>query len=193
MQRTARLAGFALLAACLAAPRPGHGLLYQGVNLPLSISAEGKTLKLQGAGLRKKFVFSVYVGALYLTVPTSDASAAVRADEPKRISLTFLRDVDGPKMREAFEEGFFKNSQGRLGALKSRIDAFLAIAAGDVKKGQELAFTYLPGEGVKVTLAGSPRGVVEGKDFMEAVWSIWLGEVPPGAELKKGMLGLAQP
>jgi hypothetical protein len=191
MRRSARLTAAVLLALFVAGP--GQAVIYQGVNLPVSISVEGKTLKLQGVGLRKKLLFSVYVGALYLTMPTTDAAAAVRADEPKRISLTFLRDVDAARIREAFEDGFFKNSQDRLSALKPRIDAFLSLAAVDVKKGQELAFTYLPGTGVRVSLAGNPRGVVEGRDVMQAVWSIWLGDIPPTSDLKKGMLGLVKP
>lgn len=180
------------LAGMLLAAGPARALTVEGVNLPLSLQAEGKTLKLQGAGLRKKLVFKVYVGALYLTVPTADAAAAIRADEPKRISLTFLRDVDGKAIRETFQEGLFKNAQERLPALGPRVEAFLRAAGSDVKKGQELAFTYLPGKGTAVTLVGSPRGSVEGRDFMEALWSVWLGDLPPSAELKKGMLGLAR-
>lgn len=192
MRTAPRLAASTLLALLLSAA-VGHALVFEGVNLPLSLQAEGKTLRLQGAGLRKKLVFKVYVGALYLTVPTTDAAAALRADEPKRISLTFLRDVDAKSIRAAFEDGLFNNAQERLPALKPKVDAFLQAAVSDVKKGQELAFTYLPGKGTAVTLVGSPRGTVEGRDFMEALWSVWLGDVPPSADLKKGMLGLAKP
>ena len=61
------------------------------------LSVDGKTLALQGVGVRKKFILSVYVGGLYLTTPTRDGTAAIAADEPKRLSLVFLREVDGPR------------------------------------------------------------------------------------------------
>ena len=161
----------------------------KGVNVPETLEVEGHVVKLQGLGLRKKLVFSVYVAALYLSTPTSDPSAAVGADEPKRIALHFLRDVSADKIRQAFEEGFFNNSQERLDALGSRIERFLAFFDGEVEKGQSLAFTYLPDRGTQVALDGGEKGRIEGRDFMEALWSVWLGDVPPSHELKKGMLG----
>ena len=46
-----------------------------GVTLPDTLKAGEKTLKLNGLGLRKKAVFKVYVGGLYLESPSKDASA----------------------------------------------------------------------------------------------------------------------
>ncbi|NTU59503.1 MAG: hypothetical protein HGA98_00410 [Deltaproteobacteria bacterium] len=189
MPRRPALACAALLLALLALAGPSAAATLQGVTYPDSVQVEGKTLKLQGLGLRKKLVFSVYVGALYLTTPTSDAAAAARADEPKRIALKFLRDVDAAAIREAWEDGFFKNAQEKLSTLKPRIDAFLKIAAPDMKKGQELSFTYAPGAGTRVAVNGADRGAVEGRDFAEALFLIWLGDQPPTQDLKKGMLG----
>ena len=160
-----------------------------GVRVPDTVTVEGHALRLQGLGLRKKFFFKVYVGALYLTTPTSDGAAAIRADEPKRISMYFLRDVGGDKLRDAFEEGFFKAAQERLDALRARIDRFLALFPDEVEDGQVVTLTYLPGQGTEVAIAGQVKGVIEGKDFMEALWGIWLGEVPADSRLKKGMLG----
>lgn len=168
---------------------PAGAASLKGVTVPDTLQVEGKPLKLQGLGLRKKLVFSVYVGALYVTTPTTDGAAAAKADEPKRIALRMLRDVDAPAMKEAFEDGFFKNSQEKLTALRPRIDALLKFMAVDLKQGNELAFTYLPGVGVRVSLNGAERGTVEGKDFMEALFSIWLGDVPPSHDLKNAMLG----
>lgn len=179
----------AVLIPLLVAAALGGAATLQGASFPDSIQVDGKPLKLQGLGLRKKFVFSVYVGALYLTTPSADGLAAARADEPKRIALRFLRDVDASSIREAFEDGLFKNAQEKLSTLKPRIDAFLKMAAVDVKQGQEVSFTYLPGTGTRVSVAGAEKGVVEGKDFMEALFSVWLGDLPPSPALKKGMLG----
>ena len=40
-----------------------------GVTMPDTDTVEGKTLKLNGLGLRKKMVFKVYVAGLYLETP----------------------------------------------------------------------------------------------------------------------------
>ena len=59
----------------------------------------------------------------------------------------------------------------------------------DVKKGDTLTFTYLPGKGTTLQIGDKELGVFEGKGFADAVFSIWLGPKPPTADLKKGMLG----
>ena len=57
------------------------------------------------------------------------------------------------------------------------------------KKGEKIVITYIPGKGTEVSIKGQVKGVIEGKDFMEAMFSIWFGPYPPSKGLKKGMLG----
>src|SRR5215470_3614195 len=77
-----------------------------GATLPDTLQAGEKTLKLNGLGLRQKAIFKVYVGALYLTSPSKDASAILAADQPKAIRMHFLRDLSKAQLVEAFQEGF---------------------------------------------------------------------------------------
>jgi hypothetical protein len=60
-----------------------------GVTLPDTLGAGGKTLKLNGLGLRKKFVVKVYVGGLYLESPSKDASAILAADQARPSACIF--------------------------------------------------------------------------------------------------------
>jgi len=82
------LAAFALSGLFLAA-RPLAARELAGVNLPDTMSAGENTLKLNGLGLRKKAIFKVYVGGLYLAAPSKDAAAIVAADAPKAVRMTF--------------------------------------------------------------------------------------------------------
>jgi hypothetical protein len=41
-----------------------------------------------------------------------------------------------------------------------------------------------------VEIKGKEMGVIEGKEFAQALFAIWLGPEPPTAALKKGMLGM---
>ncbi len=54
---------------------PGRAAELAGATLPDTVSAGDKTLKLNGMGLRKKAMFKVYVGGLYLESPSKDAGA----------------------------------------------------------------------------------------------------------------------
>ena len=159
----------------------------EGITLADSLKAGEKTLKLNGLGLRKKAMFKVYVGGLYLESPSKDAAAILTSDQAKAIRLYFLRDLTKGQLIEAFQEGFEANAKDRA-AQKAAFDRMLALVP-DVKAGSTLMFSYLPGKGTTLQVADKDRGVFEGKGFADAVFSIWLGAKPPSEDLKKGMLG----
>jgi len=159
----------------------------EGATLADTLKAGDKTLKLNGLGLRKKAMFKVYVGGLYLESPSKDANAILASDQAKAIRLYFLRDLTKAQLVEAFQEGFEANAKDKA-AQKAAFDRMLALVP-DVKTGSTLTFTYLPGRGTTLQVADKDLGVFEGKGFADAVFSIWLGSKPPSEDLKKGMLG----
>ena len=59
----------------------------------------------------------------------------------------------------------------------------------DVKEGDELAFNWVPDKGVQVLVRGTERGTIEGRDFADALFSVWLGPNPVQEDLKKALLG----
>ena len=159
-----------------------------GVKMADTVTVEGKTLKLNGAGLRKKMMFKVYVGGLYLETPSGDAAAVLSSDQIKRMQLSVMRSLKAGQVTEAIEEGFEKNSKAQMGALKERLGKFSAMIS-DVVEGDQIVMTYVPGKGTMVSVKGTEKGVVEGKDFADALFAVWLGENPVQADLKKALLG----
>ena len=158
-----------------------------GVTLPDTLKAGEKTLKLNGLGLRKKALFKVYVGGLYLESASRDAGAILTADQAKAIRMHFLRDLTKAQLVEAFQEGFEGNVKDRA-PQKAAFDRMLALVP-DVKEGSTLTFAYLPGKGTTLSAGSKELGVFEGKGFADAVFAIWLGPKPPSEDLKKGLLG----
>lgn len=162
----------------------------RGVSFGDAEPVAGVETRLVGVGVRTKLFVKVYLGALYLATPTRDAAAAVAAEEPKRVVMHFLHSrVGAGKIREAWLEGFRSNVPEGLPALRERLDRFSSWFDEDLLAGDRIVLTYLPDKGVEVEVRGRARGVVEGSDFMRALWSVWLGEKPADAGLKKGMLG----
>jgi hypothetical protein len=159
----------------------------EGATLADTLKAGEKTLKLNGLGLRKKAMFKVYVGGLYLESPSKDAGAILASDQAKAIRLHFLRDLKKGQLVEAFQEGFDANAKDKA-AQKAAFDKMLALVP-DVKEGSTLTFTYVPGKGTTFQVADKELGAFEGKGFADAVFSIWLGSKPPSEDLRKGMLG----
>jgi hypothetical protein len=160
----------------------------KGVQLADTVTADGKTLKLNGAGVRKVFIFDVYVGALYLEETSTDPSTILAKDGVRRVEMTMLRDLEKEKIVDAIRTGFDKNAKDKLPALKDRLEKFIAQMPEKVNKGQVLKLTYVPGKGTTVTGQGE-KALVEGKDFADALFSVWLGQHPVDDDLKKGMLG----
>lgn len=158
-----------------------------GITLPDTLKTGDKTLKLNGLGLRKKAVFKVYVGGLYLESPSKDAAEIVASDHAKAIRMHFLRDLTKAQLVEAFQEGFEANVKDGA-AQKPAFEKMLALVP-DVKEGTTMTFTYLPGKGTTLSAGSKELGAFEGKGFADAVFSIWLGPKPPSEDLKKGMLG----
>jgi len=159
-----------------------------GVNVPDSVTVSGSTLVLNGVGLRKKAIFKVYVGALYVASRSNDPAAILKADSARRMEMHFLRSVGREKIAEAWREGFANNSSSELAALQQRLDTFVGYFS-DVAEGDVIAMTYAPGTGVTVEVRGIKAGTVAGKDFADAVLRCWVGDTPPSAELKTGILG----
>ncbi len=180
---------FVAAIAALTVAGPALARQAGGVEFPDAVSVEGKELRLNGAGVRKKFFVSVYAGGLYLSAPSGDAEAIVAADAPKRVRMVFLRDVSKKQILDGYREGFENNSSGpSLPALLAKLGA-IAPAIADMKRGAEMLVTYVPGEGTTVATAGGGKVTVEGKDFADAMLRNWLGPKPADGGLKKAFLG----
>jgi hypothetical protein len=105
----------------------------------------------------------------------------------KRMELHLLRDVGKDKIIESITEGFEKQSKAQMPQLKSRLDQ-LAAAVPDLKKGDVLSLTYVPEKGVVVGGAAKET-IIPGKDFADALFSVWLGPDPVDGDLKRKLLG----
>jgi Chalcone isomerase-like len=159
-----------------------------GVNLPDTSTVGDKSLVLNGMGLRSEFMVKVYVAGLYLPSKSSDASAIIKADEPKRMVMQFLHDASKKQMTDAFDESFKDNTPEAEKTMKTDIDRLLG-ALEDVKVGEQMVFTYVPGTGTTLAINGKDKLTIAGAPFGQLVFSVWLGPKPPTANLKKGILG----
>ena len=179
----------ALAAAVLCSAAPALARDVAGVDVPETLSIEGKTLKLNGAGIRKKFVIKVYTGAMYLENTSSDAAAILATDQVRVVQMTFLRNVDKGKILDAYKEGFEKNSKGDMAKLQPALDKFQA-GLGDMKSGQAMTVRYVPGKGVTIAQAGGASVTIDAdaKLVSDALMRNWIGAEPADGNLKTAFL-----
>lgn len=162
----------------------------EGVDLQEQVDVDGRILVLNGAGVREKFFFDIYVAALYLPAKSSDAKAILQADQPWQLDMYFLySEVSRKKLDKGWEEGFENNSSAtEMAALKERLQQFKNLFS-TLHKGEMAMLTYLPGKGVSVTIKNELKGTISGADFARALLRVWLGRDPVTGSLKKALLG----
>lgn len=150
-----------------------------------------QVLLLNGAGVRSKFVFSIYVGALYLPARKTSVNEILAFTGPNRISMHFLYDeVTKEKLTSGWTEGFEENNTPiQLQKLQDRLNRFNQFFK-NVVKGDVIILDYLPGKGTSVSMNGQQLGHIPGHDFNQALLKVWLGEVPADSDLKSAMLGV---
>ncbi|MGA1413751.1 MAG: chalcone isomerase family protein [Candidatus Kapaibacteriota bacterium] len=161
-----------------------------GITIPSTKTFSGKSLVLNGAGIREKFWMDMYVGALFVTKKTQNAQSLINADEPMAMELTIVSSlISSDKMSDAVEEGFEKSANGNVSSLRSRIDQFKGFFKEKIKKGDVFSMIYEPGMGVSVLRNGNKAGTISGLDFKKGLFGIWLCDDPADKYLKKRLLG----
>ena len=180
-----------LLSLMLLTTMSSFAMEMNDIEFPDEITVNGVDLILNGLGKREATIFNVdvYVAALYLEHTGSDGYAICESDQTKRLILHFVRDVSGGDIAGAWAEGFIKNGGDDVSIYESRIVS-LNSWMSEMKDGEKMMFTYIPGTGLEVSLKGTYMGTIEGSDFSAVFFSIWLGDDPPNGGLRRGLLGL---
>ncbi|MGH8283530.1 MAG: chalcone isomerase family protein, partial [Gammaproteobacteria bacterium] len=161
---------------------------YEGVTLPDSAIVGGKTLVLNGMGLREKFFFHIYVGGLYLPEKTTTPDAVLAEQGPYRVVMHMLYDVSHSQFTDAWLDDIKANNKSDYASLENDAKAFAALFS-DSKKGDEIFMDYVPGTGVSVSYDGTLKGTIKGDTFAKALLRVYMGPHPPTKSLQRGMLG----
>ena len=162
-----------------------------GVVLPetLQIPDNATALHLNGAGIRKKAFFKIYVAGLYMPSHQTTPDHIVNLAGPKRIHMHFLyKEVKQEKLIKGWQEGFRNNlDDAGFEELAPRLTKFNSLFR-TMKRGEVIDLDYLPNVGTRVWINGELKGQIEGAEFYSALLKVWLGESPADANLKDAFL-----
>lgn len=160
------------------------------VKLPDTVQVAGKSLVLNGMGIRRATFLNihVYVGGFYMEKKSKHFNKFLNDDSPKHIIMNFVRSVSASKLaggwKDAFEDSL---SDKEKKSLKKEIDKLLS-SMPDVKEGDQIKYTFLK-DGVETESKGVKLAKISSKEFSRAMLSVWF--INAGDEgLKKGLLGL---
>ena len=164
-----------------------------GVKFDDTVTVNGATLKLNGAGLRTKVIFKVYALGLYLPEKKSTVAEILAAEGPRRVKIVVLRELTSEEFGKAFMAGLNDNTdaaeRAKLVPQTKQFGEMFAMFPA-LKKGDVLTVDWIPGTGSQVMLNGkNVGGVLPDVAFYNAILRIWLGDKPVDSSLKPQLLG----
>ncbi len=184
-----RLIGILLL--CLSAQTMAATV--GGVILEEQIHVGNHNLVLNGAGIRTKVFFKIYVGALYLPQKTATPEGVFSTTGAKRVELHVLRHLTASDFMEAFNKAVnANNTPEEYAPIAARLVQFGRAfrEVGEVDKGSVIILDFVPESNLTLlTVNGKEIKRIPGADFYAALLRIWLGKNPVQDSLKKEMLG----
>lgn len=146
-------------------------------------------LKPVGAALLKVFGFEVYQARLW----AEPGFQAERYDQYRvALELAYLRNFDGAaiaqrSLKEMQRLEPLNEAQGRQWL------ADMTRLFPDVRKGDRITGTYLPGRGVSFQLNDRPLGEVSDTAFARLFMGIWLSPRTSEPEMRRQLVGGATP
>lgn len=173
--------------------QPSHSAEVMGIKVDDTAKVGTHNLKLNGAGIRYKAIFKVYVAALYLNENKSTTAEVLALGGAKRVALTVQRDLSSEELGRRFMDGMKQNADVTeraklVGAMLSFGQMFSAIP--EMKKGDVLTVDLIPGTGTVSQLNGKKVGdTIPDPNFYNALLKIWLGPQPVDGKLKRELLG----
>lgn len=156
-------------------------------------TVQGKSLHLNGAGIRYKAVFKVYTAGLYLEKKATSPQEVAALKGPKRLRIVMLRDIDSAELGKLFSRGMEDNMD--KAAFSKLVPGVLRMSQifSEHKKlgnGEQFSIDWIPGTGTVITVKGQPQGEpFKEPEFFNALLGIWMGPQPADWKLKDALLG----
>lgn len=165
-----------------------------GVKVEDSAMVAGTKLQLNGAGIRYKGPFKIYVGDLYTTKKVSSLDELAAAPGPKRLTMTMLREIEagpfGKLLTRGVEDNVPKNEVSKLIPGLLRMSDIFSVNKV-LLPGETVTIDWIPGTGMVITAKGKVQGEpFKEPEFYKGIMAIWLGPVPADFKLKDAMLGI---
>ncbi len=195
LPRRTVLRGVAAAAISVGAPGGAGAAELNGVRVPETYQLDGRTLVLNGYGLRTLSFLRIklYVAALYLAQKNYDPEAIMASSGPKVVVLHFVRGGSREQVQSRYREGAEENcGAGQCDpSLQADFDRLLATAPA-VEPGDTLTY-MMTDKGLRVSFNGQPPMVYANPTLAKLMLAGFIGPHPPTQDLRANLLGLMKP
>ncbi|MDE2594704.1 MAG: chalcone isomerase family protein [Burkholderiales bacterium] len=151
----------------------------------------GRTLRLNGLGLRGVLWVKAFVAGLYLPAASKDPNQILTMPGPKRLRLKVMLEAPSHELTKSFQHGASNESDQAQLVLAKRVETLsnLIDSLDKVHPGDIMDLDYLPDHGVQLRLNDKPVGQpVPGEDLYRVVLKIFVGDRPVDKRMREGLL-----
>lgn len=160
------------------------------------IAVAGKTLVLNGSGIRTKFFLKIYAAGLYLPVKVTTPQDVFKSPGPKRLKVSVLRDLDAAGFGKTAMQVMSDNlPKDRMSPCVPGLAKMGEVFANKKKLavGEFYTIDEIPGTGVVISINGKPVAEIVESEFFTCLMHNYFGDKPADNSLKTGLLGGAAP
>lgn len=169
-----------------------NAITVEGVAYDRETTVGSNTLKLNGAGIRTKFVFKVYAAGLYLPTPVKASTDVYASKGPKRLKVVFLRETDASSLGKAMSDTMSDNlPREQFGKCIPGLIKLGEVFANKRKmvSGEGFTLDEVPGTGTVLTINNQPAATIGESEFFTCLMYNYFGDKPADPRLKTALLG----
>jgi hypothetical protein len=159
-----------------------------GIQVPETLQVLGKTLHLNGSGLRTYSILGIhiYAASLYLERLSTDPNEIIRSPETKLLAVRFEHAVSAEDAQKSWRTGLENNCIAPCHLDPEDVARFLSqVPAMHTGDNFNLVFTA---NGGTVSVNGHEIGTISRRQFADAVLATFLGFNPASPTLKQELL-----
>lgn len=135
-----------------------------------------------------RFLFDLYDAALFVPEEKT-ADDVLQAKTAFHLQFRYLREIDKNIILKSADRMLEKNlSQSEREQIAERVER-INQAYTKVKDGDTSSLTYQPDNGTTLRINGEAKLTIEGQDFAELYFRIWLGQQALSKSLREHLLG----
>ena len=159
-----------------------------GVQIPDTVQVGGKTLHLNGYGVRTYSILGVhiYTASLYLEHLSTDPNEIIQSLETKLLTIRFEHAVSADQSRGAWRSALENNCVAPCHLDPQDVERFLSQVPA-MTAGEYFYLLFRQG-GATISANGQQIGIIPRRKFANAVLATFLGPNPASPTLRQELL-----
>jgi hypothetical protein len=165
-----------------------HAAELDGAQIPDALPVGGKTLHLNGFGLRTYSILGVhiYAASLYLERPSTNPEEVIHSPETKLLMVRFEHNIGVDEARNSWKTGFENNCVAPCHLNPEDVQRFLSQVPA-MHSGDNFNLQFWQ-NGATISVNGQQIGTINNRQFAEAVLATFFGPKPASEKLKQELL-----